>query len=114
MRIVFILVFFCLMSLETVAQNVAKTLSSIALDGRWNVTFDLPGQQYQTIIEFSAANDGRVNATVLDSTSLKFNDGRLAENKLLLKVTLRLPFLSQTTFWLILSLLSIKVFSILR
>lgn len=71
------------------AQDTAKSALPLnSPDGRWNVTFDIPEQQYRTVIELSVASDGTVSAANLGYPLLKFTDGRLVDgSKLFLKGT---------------------------
>lgn len=86
-RITFLFIL-CVASLNVAAQNVANVaLLRNPLDGRWNLNFDIPQQQYRTIVEFDVSSDGKVNAANLGYPLLKFTEGRFAENKLLLKGT---------------------------
>lgn len=87
MRITFLAFsLFFLIALSVSAQTTTKTvLSPSPLDGRWNVIFDIPEQQYQTVIEFNVSGDGKVKATNLGYSLLTFTEGRLEDNKFFLK-----------------------------
>ena len=58
-KILFLLFF--LLSTDVVnAQNTAKvSLPQSSLDGRWDITFDIPQQQYRTILEFNILSEGK-------------------------------------------------------
>ncbi len=46
-------------------QTTAVSTRQAALDGRWNMVFDLPENQFRTPIEFDVAPGGKVIATIL-------------------------------------------------
>jgi Tricorn protease C1 domain len=88
MRAVFqaVLLSFCLIGFKAAAQDTAKPLQNInPLNGRWNIAFDIPQQQYRTVVEFLVSDDEKVGAVNLGYPLIKFTEGHFAENKLLLK-----------------------------
>ena len=66
---------------------VSLAPSSTPLDGHWDVTFDIPSQQYRAILEFAVSNDGTVTTTNLVYPLLVVTGGHFADGALSLKGT---------------------------
>ncbi len=75
-RLITCLVFLGFAFSDATAQGLRKSsVSSSPLDGRWDVTFDIPEQQYRTLMEFSVSTDGKVSPTNLGYPLLKLTEG---------------------------------------
>jgi Peptidase family S41/Tricorn protease C1 domain len=86
-RLITFLFLLCFAFLDAAQSTAQTSVGRSPLDGRWDVTFDIPEQQYRTLIEFIVSNDGKVKATVLGYPILRFTEGLISENNLHLKGT---------------------------
>ena len=71
----------------TCCLAVCLTPSNTPLDGRWDVTFDIPSQQYRAILEFAVSSDGTVTTTNLVYPLLTVTEGHFTDGTLSLKGT---------------------------
>ncbi len=89
-RLMLAIVSLLFVSLPTAATGpgpAVRPVSPHPVSGRWDVTFELPEQQYRTIVELAVSDDGTVSATNLGYPLLQFTEASLKANELVLKGT---------------------------